>query len=131
MKVPIASSNVTKCAVSLDGAHHKTLHVKLTNQQSGSNTRIAALQVDNENNVVTSKILQGTGENASFRFFSDGELWLTTLVESSEGPMSANKAGSVSFGMSEAELSLDVEDEGDGGSRDTMTDAKVKIPDEV
>lgn len=103
MNAPIKGNNATKYAVSLGNEPEKTVQVQLTKLQADSKTRIAALQLDANNNVITSRILTGQGANAEFKFQSDGELWLTPL----DGNMQAPTSNSFSVELDDAEVSLE------------------------
>lgn len=127
MKVPVANSQVTKCVVSLGKSHHKTIEVNLS---SKGNARVAVLQVEGKSQIVSSSILHAGHTRADFRFFNDGELWLTPLEEGSGVPMSANDPATFSFELGGSSLRVEVAADTDSGDRG-MTDAKTKVPDEV
>ncbi|MFN7117357.1 MAG: hypothetical protein ACK4TA_11195 [Saprospiraceae bacterium] len=74
------SDRIKRYAVALQGAARKTVNVKLNNDAP---TKITAMQVDRQSNVLITKVLQAQESDASFDFDDDGELW---LVEGTEIP---------------------------------------------
>ncbi len=98
------AGTTTRYAVSLGEAPEKTIQVTLTKLQTDSDTRVAALQLDADSNIITSQILTAEGAQAEFTFQSDGELWLTPLDSNAQAPKSGST--SFSFSLNDAELRL-------------------------
>lgn len=118
------SSSVSKFAVVLGDETEKTIEVQLTKMKSDSPMRIAAMQLDDQNNVITSRVLNNKGDNAEFKFSTNGELWLTKLDDEAD-----ISTGNVSFGLKDVEVSLG---EKQAFKMNTITnDAKARSVDDV
>jgi len=126
MSLTNKSDRITRYAVALQGAHHKTINVKLNNNLQA---RVTALQIDNQDNVVSTRTLQPEQSDASFDFYNDGELWLVGMNDGNETPSSED---AFTVAMGDIQLNLQVQTSDGGGTRDvTSNPTPVKKPDEA
>lgn len=116
------NDRIQRYAVALQGAVRKTVNVKLTPDAS---SKVTAVQMDTQRNVLNTKILQPEESDVNFDFDDDGELW---LVEGTEMP-STEHLTAIAFGNG-GNIQVEIL-ENTIGSRDVPKNPIVKTPDET
>ncbi len=101
MELTNQNDRIKRYAVALQGAVRKTINVKLN---SDAQTQVTALQVDNQKNVLNTKILQPEQTDANFDFDDDGELW---LVEGTEIP-STEQVAAIPYNSEASNVQIEV-----------------------
>lgn len=115
------NDRIQRYAVALQGAVRKTVNVKLAQNAS---SKVTAMQVDTQRNVLNTKVLQAQESDANFDFDDDGELW---LVEGTEMP-STEQLSAIAFGNGASNLQVEILEI---GSRDVPKNPVVRTPDET